>query len=101
MGEEWGETRPFYYFTDFRGELGRAVREGRRNEFRRWRSFQDEARRKLIPDPNAESTFQASKLDWRKISEPLSAERLDRVGRLLDIRRREIVPRLKGARGDS
>ncbi len=36
MGEEWGETRPFLFFTDFHGELARQVREGRRNEFRRW-----------------------------------------------------------------
>lgn len=101
MGEEWGETRPFYYFTDFHGELGRRVREGRRNEFRRWRCFQDENSRKLIPDSNAESTFQASKLDWRKARESLSAERLDWVSRLLDIRRREIVPRLAAVRGDA
>jgi maltooligosyltrehalose trehalohydrolase len=101
MGEDWGENRPFYYFTDFGGELGRKVREGRRNEFRRWRSFQDEKSRNMIPDPNAESTFQASKLDWRKAAEPLSAERLDRVGRLLDIRRREIAPRLFGIRGNA
>lgn len=101
MGEEWGERRPFYYFTDFHGELGRKVREGRRNEFRRWRSFQDEKSRKVIPDSNAESTFQASKLDWRKAAEPVSAERLDRVGRLLDIRRREIAPRLIGVRANA
>ena len=94
MGEEWGETNPFFYFTDFHGELGRKVREGRRNEFRRWRSFQDEKGRERIPDPNAEGTFHASKLDWRKASEALSAERLDRFGRLLDIRRRDIAPRL-------
>jgi malto-oligosyltrehalose trehalohydrolase len=99
MGEEWGETNPFFYFTDFQGELGRKVRDGRRNEFRRWRSFQDEAGRASIPDPNAESTFQASKLDWRKTSEPVSVERLERFGRLLDIRRREIVPRLVGMGG--
>ena len=99
MGEEWGETNPFFYFTDFHGELGRKVRDGRRNEFRRWRSFHDEKSRDRIPDPNAERTFQASKLDWRKAREPLSAERLDRVGRLLDIRQREIVPRLARVRG--
>jgi maltooligosyltrehalose trehalohydrolase len=101
MGEEWGETRPFYFFTDFHGELARKVRDGRRNEFRRWRSFQDEKSRQSIPDPNAESTFQASKLDWRKSREPASAQRLDRVGRLLDIRRREIAPRLVGGSGNA
>ena len=101
MGEEWGEARPFYYFTDFHGELGRKVREGRRNEFRRWRSFQDATSREKIPDPNAEATFQACKLDWRRAAEPVRAERLERVGRLLDIRRREIVPRLRGMKGNA
>jgi malto-oligosyltrehalose trehalohydrolase len=101
MGEEWGDTRPFYYFTDFHGELGRKVREGRRAEFRRWRSFQDPKSREKIPDPNAEATFQASKLDWRAAAEPARAQRLERVGRLLDIRRREVVPRLKGIKGNA
>lgn len=101
MGEEWGETRPFYYFTDFHGELGRKVREGRRNEFRRWQSFQDAKSREKIPDPNAETTFQACKLDWRKVAGPVGAERLERIGRLLDIRRREIAPRLKGIQGNA
>lgn len=101
MGEEWGETRPFYYFTDFHGELGRKVREGRRNEFRRWRSFQDAKSRERIPDPNAEATFQASKLDWASAAEPGRADRLELVGRLLELRRREIVPRLRGIGGNA
>src|SRR5690606_30237765 len=41
MGEEWGETRPFQFFTDFHGDLAVAVREGRRREFARWRHFAD------------------------------------------------------------
>jgi maltooligosyltrehalose trehalohydrolase len=101
MGEEWGETQPFYYFTDFHGDLGRKVRDGRRNEFRRWRSFQNEKSRELIPDPNSEHTFQSSKLGWHKAAEALSAEWLDRIGRLLDIRRREIVPRLARIKGNA
>ena len=53
MGEEWGETQPFFFFTDFHGDLGDAVREGRRNEFSKWQSFRDAANREKIPDPNA------------------------------------------------
>jgi len=101
MGEEWGETRPFYYFTDFHGELGEQVREGRRNEFRRWQSFQDPETRKRIPDPNAEETFQASKIDWDKQSASPYSERADLVGRLLEIRRREIAPRLVSIDGNA
>jgi len=101
MGEEWGETAPFYYFTDFCGELGELVREGRRNEFRRWQSFQDPESREQIPDPNAENTFEASKIDWDKPSASPHSERLYLVGRLLELRRREIAPRLVGMEGQS
>jgi len=101
MGEEWGETRPFYYFTDFHGELARQVREGRRNEFGRWESFRDPKNRERIPDPNALRTFEASKLDWTETGQTPHRERLELVTRLLDIRRREIVPRLAGIEGNA
>ncbi|WAH62102.1 hypothetical protein LZ023_37480 (plasmid) [Pseudomonas silvicola] len=32
MGEEYGETNPFLFFTDFHGDLAKAVREGRARE---------------------------------------------------------------------
>jgi maltooligosyltrehalose trehalohydrolase len=60
MGEEWGESRPFLYFTDHHDELGRLVTEGRRREFARFAAFTDPAARESIPDPNAASTFAAS-----------------------------------------
>jgi malto-oligosyltrehalose trehalohydrolase len=99
MGEEWGETTAFGFFTDFHGELADAVREGRRREFRRFARFADEANRERIPDPNAESTFLASRLDWRRMAEPAGRERHALVARLLRIRREEIVPRLRGVAG--
>ena len=99
MGEEWGETRAFAYFTDFHGELGDAVREGRREEFRRWASFRDPEYRDRIPDPNAETTFIASRLDWRELDRPERQARLDLFRRLLDLRRREIVPLLSSIGG--
>ena len=51
MGEEWGEARPFCFFTDFHGELAHAVREGRRNEFRKWPAFQDPGKPGAHPRP--------------------------------------------------
>ena len=94
MGEEWGEVRPFGFFTDFHGSLADAVREGRRREFRRFAQFADEANRAKIPDPNALSTFESSRLDWRRLELEEGRARYDLVRRLLDIRHREIVPRL-------
>jgi malto-oligosyltrehalose trehalohydrolase len=100
MGEEWGEKRPFGFFTDFHGALADAVREGRRGEFRRFSRFADEANREKIPDPNAESTFLASRIDWNRMDDTEGRAFHDLVRQLLAIRRREIVPRLKGIEGN-
>jgi maltooligosyltrehalose trehalohydrolase len=59
MGEEYGETAPFQYFTSHSDpDLIDAVRRGRREEFASF-AWQGEA-----PDPHSEETFQRSKLDW-------------------------------------
>ena len=99
MGEEWGETRPFQFFTDFHGDLARAVREGRRNEFRRWPQFSDPKLRASIPDPNARETFERSRLDWSAPERAPFSRRLALVRRLLEVRRRELVPRLAAVQG--
>jgi malto-oligosyltrehalose trehalohydrolase len=97
MGDEWAERRPFLYFTDFDGELARAVREGRRSEFRKWQAFADPELREKIPDPNNIDTVRASLIDWSKSSFN-SNPHLALVKRLLSIRATEIVPRLKEIR---
>ncbi len=101
MGEEWGETRPFLYFCDFHDELADAVREGRRNEFGRFERFRSPQGRASIPDPNALSTFEASKLDWSKPESPDHARRLRLVKDLLELRARDIAPRLPALRGSA
>ncbi len=58
MGEEYGETAPFLYFTSHADpDLGQAVREGRRAEFSAFYREGD------LPDPQAEATFLQSRLD--------------------------------------
>src|SRR5699024_9450688 len=52
MGEEYGETHPFLFFTDFHGQLADAVRQGRRREFASFAAFK-EGSTDAIPDPNA------------------------------------------------
>ena len=99
MGEEWGETRPFMFFTDFHGDLADAVREGRRREFGGFAAFDDPTARARIPDPNDAATFAASRIDWDRRETPEGRGWLDFTSRLLAIRRREIVPRLAGAAG--
>jgi maltooligosyltrehalose trehalohydrolase len=63
MGEEWGASTPWQYFTDHTDPaLAEAVRDGRRAEFagHGWKTDD-------VPDPQAAETFHRSKLDW---SEP-------------------------------
>ena len=84
MGEEWGCRQPFLFFCDFEGELGEAVRNGRREEFKRFASFKSS-----IPDPLAESTFKQCVLDWTK----RDATWLAHYKKLLQLRARAVAPR--------
>ena len=68
QGQEWAASTPFLYFTDHNDALGLLVTEGRRKEFAGFAAFADPEKVQTIPDPQAESTFQASKLDWREIA---------------------------------
>ncbi|CAN5760708.1 malto-oligosyltrehalose trehalohydrolase [soil metagenome] len=99
MGEEWGETRPFAFFTDFHGELADAVREGRRREFAQFVAFQDPVLRASIPDPNEAATFEASRIDWSRRDSEGGRRWRDFVRGLLAVRQRDIVPHLAGAPG--
>jgi len=97
MGEEFGATSPFLFFCDFAGDLARAVREGRRREFAAFERFKDAEARERIPDPGAEETFLASKLPWDALSRPAHATCLAHYRALLDLRARQIAPRLRDA----
>jgi maltooligosyltrehalose trehalohydrolase len=67
MGEEYGAGTPWRFFSDHSGELGHAVRDGRRREFAQHGWSTEE-----IPDPQDRATFEASTLDW-EIDEDLLA----------------------------
>jgi maltooligosyltrehalose trehalohydrolase len=93
MGEEWGCDTPFFYFTDYRDELAELVREGRRREFARFSGFTDPISRQRIPDPNAESTFEAS---IPRIENAALAKAWNHwFSHLLHLRRKHLVDRLK------
>jgi maltooligosyltrehalose trehalohydrolase len=94
MGEEVASRTPFLFFTDHHAELGDKVREGRRSEFARFPAFADPVSRERIPDPNALQTFSASVPQADPL---LGPEREALYRRLIDLRAREIVPRLDGA----
>jgi malto-oligosyltrehalose trehalohydrolase len=99
MGQEFMTPSPFLYFCELGGELAASVTEGRRREFARFERFADPASREIIPDPNDPETFRRSRLDWANLADQLHAECYRFHRKLLEIRRREIVPRLAGAQG--
>jgi maltooligosyltrehalose trehalohydrolase len=79
MGEEYGETNPFQYFTDHLDpRIAEAAREGRKREFAAYSGFSEE-----VPDPQAEETFLRSRLS--RIERPGTR---DHYRRLLSLRRR-------------
>ena len=83
MGEEWGASTPWQFFTSHpEPELAAATREGRKAEFARmgW----DES---LVPDPNDPATFERSKLDWSELDEPAHARLLSLYRALARLRR--------------
>ena len=93
MGEEWGATTPFLFFCDFKRGLADAVRRGRRREYGwAYAKYGDD-----VPDPLDPKTFEFAKLNWDSPDSESGKTRLALVRDLLSIRRREIVPRLRGA----
>lgn len=98
MGEEFAASSPFQFFCDFHGELAAAVTAGRRNEFRRFARFADEAARTRIPDPNDAATFARSKLKWEEREQGQHARWLSWYRLLLRLRQRWIAPRAAALR---
>ena len=61
MGEEYGETAPFMFFTDYSSsKLRDAVREGREKEFADFHWVGE------VADPQNIQTFEKSKLNWQQ-----------------------------------
>ena len=83
MGEEWGASTPWQFFTSHpEPELGAATAEGRIAEFAKmgW----DPA---IVPDPQDAETFQRSKLDWEEPAEGDHARLLHLYRSLAALRR--------------
>ena len=82
MGEEYGETAPFLYFVSHGdAALVEAVRRGRREEFAAFDWLGEP------PDPQAESTFTASRLNLGLAASGLHRALLEFYRELLRLRR--------------
>jgi maltooligosyltrehalose trehalohydrolase len=89
MGEEWGATTPWQFFTSHpEPELAEATAKGRIAEFARmgW----DE---NVVPDPQDPSTFTNSKLDWSELYGSADAAAESSHARLFSVYRELIALR--------
>ncbi|MFB7614582.1 malto-oligosyltrehalose trehalohydrolase [Kitasatospora sp. NPDC056181] len=83
MGEEWGASTPWQYFTDHTDpDLAEAVRQGRRREFAE-HGWQAEA----VPDPQEPATVLRSVLDWTEPRRAPHSELLSWHRTLIRLRR--------------
>jgi maltooligosyltrehalose trehalohydrolase len=89
MGQEWGCSSPFQFFTDHAGELGELVRSGRAREFEHFAAFADASSRARLPDPQAVRTFERSRLDWSERERAPHQHLLQLYADLLERRRSE------------
>lgn len=97
MGEEYGSTAPFLYFTSFKDPaLAKAVRDGRRNEFAAFPAFSDPRARDRIPDPNDEETWKQSRA-LSGVQHAQGKKWREGYGALLAARHEFVSPYLEGA----
>jgi maltooligosyltrehalose trehalohydrolase len=86
MGQEWGASTPFLFFTDHAGDLGCKITEGRRKEFEAFAEYDDPAEQSRIPDPQDPATFVRSKLNWDERNQNGHRETLMLYGECLKFR---------------
>ena len=84
MGEEWAASTPWQFFSDFDGDLGAAVRQGRRAEFagHGWAPGD-------VPDPQDVATRDRSVLRWDELGSEPHASVLAWYRALISLRRKE------------
>lgn len=83
MGEEWGTTTPFQFFTSHpEPELGTATANGRRAEFAEHGWATED-----VPDPQDPETFSRSHLDWTQLQDEPHQRILDCYREMLALRR--------------
>lgn len=89
MGQEWASAAPYLFFTDHAGELGKQVSAGRKKEFEQSGL---NAGVTDVPDPQDESTFLRSKLDWARATQEKGAATLEIFRAALRERHRHLSP---------
>jgi maltooligosyltrehalose trehalohydrolase len=91
MGQEWGASAPFPYFTDLPGEVGANMRENRLKEFKHYGAAYDRETLDRMPDPQDGTTFSSAKLDWDECGRSGHAETLSLYRECLRLRARHPI----------
>jgi maltooligosyltrehalose trehalohydrolase len=97
QGQEFGSTRPFYFFADHGSELAKLVRAGRAKFLAQFPSLAATDILSLSPDPGAHDTFERCKLssEERRANKEMLALHRD----LLKLRREDHAFRSQRRRG--
>lgn len=64
MGQEFGASTPFLFFTDHVPELAEKVYAGRKQFLCEFPPYATKESQDMVPDPGDPATFEASRLDW-------------------------------------
>jgi maltooligosyltrehalose trehalohydrolase len=82
MGQEWGATTPFYFFTDFRDpDLQQAVKEGRLKE------YASNGIAEGFHDPGDIETYRSCMLNWDWREDPEKKEMFENYKCLISLRK--------------
>lgn len=101
MGEEWASEQPFPFFSDVPADLRDVVRKGRQEELKSTPEHEDPDKPNVdeAVDPTSAKTFASAKLDWKNLKTGAHADWLRHYRVLIDVRKMEIIPRLRGQQG--
>ena len=89
QGQEFGSSKPFYYFADHKPELRDQVREGRISFMSQFQTVVTPEMGGCVRDPADSGTFERCKLDWSEVERNREAADLHRD--LLRLRRSDPV----------
>lgn len=99
MGDEHLSDRPFRFFADYSGDLAADIHSNRFKEAENFGGYPTGAGPEDIVDPNDWTSFTGSKLDWSNLDAPEREDWRAFMTRLIEIRRRFVVPLLANAQG--
>jgi len=99
MGDDHLSLQPFHFFSDYDGEIGKAIRDNRPKEAAKFGGLPNGVRDEDIADPNELTTFTNSRIDWTEAETVGGRAWAELLGYMIALRHEKIVPLLGAARG--